>query len=321
MASNPLPDHHAPRREEVSFDRDGHSLSAWHYPPASDHLRTEHGTPAVILGHGFGLTRDCGLAAYAERFAAAGLHAVVIDFTGFGRSGGRPREVVSVRSQLADYAATIEWTRTLPDVDASRVALWGTSYSGGLAVAAAARDGRIAAVIAQVPNLDNLATLRFLVRNTPVRRTLWLVSCIARDVWRGLRGREPFYIQAVGPADAPAAYVSDVSWGYVASIAGPTWLNRVGLRDFATVPMFRAVDYLDRLPCRVQFFGADLDDLTPVQPTLDAAERLGPRAELHRYRAGHFEIYAEPFLSPAITAQEQFLIHELAGDTIAEPTR
>ncbi|MGW4352901.1 alpha/beta hydrolase [Nocardia sp. NPDC004582] len=316
MSPEPSSDTRPPIRQDVAIPRGGHTLSAWHYPPASDQLRTEHGTPAVILGHGYGLTRDCGLAAYAERFAAAGLHAVVIDYSGFGGSGGQPREVVTVGSQLDDYAAAIDWTRDLPGVDATRVALWGTSYSGGLVIAAAALDGRIAAVVAQVPNMDNRATLRFLIRTTPIRRLGWLFACVARDLGRGLLGREPYYIQAVGPANAAAAYVSDVSWGFVEPIAGPTWLNRVGLRDFATVPFFRAVKYLDRVPCRVQFFGCELDDLTPVEPTLRAAARLGPRAELHRYQAGHFEIYAEPFISRALDAQEAFLVRELAGDAV-----
>ncbi|MGV9480800.1 alpha/beta hydrolase, partial [Gordonia aichiensis] len=65
-------------------------------------------------------------------------------------------------------------------------------------------------------------------------------------------------------------------------------------------------------PCRVQLFGCTRDDLTPVQPTLDAAARLGDRAELHTYPAGHFEIYAEPYISQALTAQVDFLVRELA---------
>lgn len=321
MPDDETVDRRAPERSDITLEHAGRRLSAWHYPAATDRLRTEHGDPAIVLGHGFGLTRDCGLAAYAERFAAAGMQVVVIDYSGFGQSGGGPREVVLVREQLDDYLAAIAATRELPGVDPDRVALWGTSYSGGLVVAAAAIDGRVAAVVSQVPNLDNLATLRFLVRRTPKRRLAWLISCIARDVVRGLRGREPYYVEAVGPAAARAAYVSDTSWGQVEQIIGPTWKNRVGLRDFAAVPMFRAVKYLDRLPCRVQFFGCEQDDLTPVQPTLDAAARLGDRAELHRYPTGHFGIYVEPYISRALAEQERFLVGELAADRVEEGTR
>ncbi|AHH19957.1 putative hydrolase, alpha/beta hydrolase family [Nocardia nova SH22a] len=308
-------------RLDIEIPCGGHTLSAWHFPAATDPLTTDRGRPAVVLAHGYGLTRDCGLDAYGARFAAAGIDAVIFDYSGFGASGGGPREVVSVRAQLFDYQAAIAATRALPGIDPDRVALWGTSYSGGLVIAAAALDGRIAAVVSQVPNLDNRATLRFLLRNTPPRRTAWLVSCIARDLGRAVLRRDPYHVQAVGRSDEQAAYVSDLSWPFVEAIAGPTWRNRVGLRDFATVPLFRAVTYLDRLPCRVQFFGCERDDLTPVQPTLDAADRLGDKAELHRYPAGHFEIYGEPYFSRALDAQEEFLVCELAASISSERTR
>ena len=42
----------------------------------------------------------------------------------------------------------------LPGVDPDRIVLWGTSWSGGHVVYAAAADPRIAAVIAQYPDLD-----------------------------------------------------------------------------------------------------------------------------------------------------------------------
>lgn len=71
-------------------------------------------------------------------------------------------------------------------------------------------------------------------------------------------------------------------------IVGPTWTNRTAMRDFATVLLFRAVKYLDQLPCRVQFFGFE------------------------RYPAGHYGIFVESALSHALQAQTQFLVRELS---------
>ncbi|SKG69892.1 X-Pro dipeptidyl-peptidase (S15 family) [Mycobacteroides abscessus subsp. bolletii] len=301
----------APIRSDVVFHRDGISISAWHYRPGSDALRTEQGAPAVILGHGYGLTRDCGLQSYAERFSAAGLHAVVIDYSGFGASGGQHREVVRASAQVADFVAAIEGVRRIEGVDPDRVALWGTSYSGGLVIAAAAQDGNIAAIIAQVPNLDNRATMAYLIRHTPPRRMGWLLSCIVRDVGRAVLRRDPFYIPANGHQGERAAYASDEAMAQLSRIVGPSWRNRVALRDFATVPMFRPVKKLSQLQCRVQLFACERDDLTPVEPTLRAARVLGGRAELHRYDTGHFGIYVDPVFSQALAAQEKFLVAEL----------
>lgn len=302
-------------RSDIEFISGEDTISAWHYRPTTDALDDQRGTPAVILGHGYGLTRDCGLQVYAERFAAAGIHAIVFDYRGFGASGGAHREVVDVKRQLEDYKAAIAAVRRLEGVDPDRVALWGTSYSGGLAVAAAAIDGRIAAVIAQVPNLDNRATLKFLMRNTPPLRMAWLVSCIARDVLRAATRRSPYYIVANGHDGERAAYASSEAMEQLAGIVGPSWANRVAMRDFARVPLFRAVKYLPDLPCRLQLMTCEDDGLTPVAPALKAAAALGEQAELHRYAGGHFAIYVEPVFAQALAAQEDFLVKELGQTT------
>lgn len=238
-------------RTDIEIACEGGPISAWHYRPSSDSLHNSRGAPAAILAHGFGFTRDCGLEAYAERFAAAGMYAVVFDYRGFGASGGTPRDVTIVDNQLADYMTVIEATRESDGVDPDRIALWGSSYSGGLVIAAAAQDGRIAAVVSQVPNLDNRATLRFLTfRRTPMQQ-LRQLSWVARDVMRSKQNKEPFYIRSNGVDGEHVAYASTESMTHIEKIRGESWANRGALRDFARRPMFRAVKYLPAVPCRV----------------------------------------------------------------------
>ena len=67
-------------------------------------------TPASSA-HGFSGTREDGLAPFAERFAAAGLAALVFDYRGFGDSGGEPRQWLDVRRQRQDWAAAIAFVR------------------------------------------------------------------------------------------------------------------------------------------------------------------------------------------------------------------
>src|SRR5688500_3805959 len=87
-------------------------------------------TACLVLGHGFSGTK--GLArVYAEQFAAAGLAVLVFDYRHFGASGGEPRQIVDVGKQRADYHAAVHYARTLPRVDPARIAVWGTSFSGG----------------------------------------------------------------------------------------------------------------------------------------------------------------------------------------------
>lgn len=56
----------------------------------------------------------------------------------------------------ADIIRMIDYIVTRPDVDTSRIAMVGTSQAGGIALAVAALDSRIKAVVAHVPFLCNI---------------------------------------------------------------------------------------------------------------------------------------------------------------------
>src|SRR5271169_1031350 len=62
--------------------------------------------------------------------------------------------------QLDDWAAAVAYARTLRGIDHDRIAVWGTSFGGGHAIATAARLPGIAAAVAQCPFTDAVASLR-----------------------------------------------------------------------------------------------------------------------------------------------------------------
>lgn len=100
-----------------------------------------------------GAQKDFGLAAYGERFAAAGLASFIFDYRTFGGSEGEPRHWVSPNRHLADWRSAVDFvTSQLGDkVDGSKLLLWGTSFGGGHALTTAARlGGNVTAVVAQV---------------------------------------------------------------------------------------------------------------------------------------------------------------------------
>jgi dienelactone hydrolase len=172
--------------------------------------------PTVILCHGWGgLARD--LRPEALAFARAGYLAVAFDYRGWGASdarlilGGRPpfdgthrplkaevkavREVVDPLDQTTDLLNVIHWVQDEPECDTGRIGLWGSSYSGGHVVYAAARDPRVKALVAQVPALDS----RWVIANRSARiQTLREATQRARgeigypkpgaQVLKGLRG-------------------------------------------------------------------------------------------------------------------------------------
>jgi len=133
-------------RTEVSFPSTGLRCAAWLYRPTGSGPH-----PIVVLAHGFAFTREARLDAYARRFLAAGLAVLVFDYRHFGASEGQPRQLMDIGRQLGDWRAAITYARGLAGIDGDRVALWGTSFSGGHVAALAAADQQIAAVISQVP--------------------------------------------------------------------------------------------------------------------------------------------------------------------------
>jgi dienelactone hydrolase len=131
--------------------------------------------PTIVMSHGWGGTAK-GLRRDAVVFAQAGYLVVSFDYRGWGASDGRViltkpapkdrdgltftaevreiREVVDPIDQTTDLANAIHWVLGEDQCDKNRIALWGSSFSGGHVVYAAARDARIKATVSQVPSLD-----------------------------------------------------------------------------------------------------------------------------------------------------------------------
>ena len=64
------------------------------------------------------------------------------------------REVVDPLDMTTDLLNAIHWVQGEPQCDTERIGLWGSSFSGGHVVYAAARDPRVKALVSQVPALD-----------------------------------------------------------------------------------------------------------------------------------------------------------------------
>ena len=283
------------------------------------HLRGEGGEfadergrrPCVVLAHGFAGTVDSGLLPFAERFAAAGLDALAFDYRHFGASEGEPRQLISIAEQQQDYAAAIACARALEGVDAERIVLWGTSFSGGHVVPVAVADGRVAAVIAQVPNMDGAGALLELVRHAgPAKAARLLAALIGagiRDQLAALRGEEPVTIGVVGPPGSVAAMTSaDAEPGYLA-LTGPSWRNEVAARIALRLGSYRPGRQAAELPCPILIQIADRDSVVSPKGAQDAAWLATGRAEVRTYPLGHFDIYRGAPFEKAVSDQLLFL--------------
>jgi dienelactone hydrolase len=303
------------QRSDVEFPSHGVTCRAWLYTPARPDVRP---APCIVMAPGLGGTREAGLEPYASRFAEAGYFVLLFDYRHFGASGGEPRQLLSISRQLDDWAAAIAFARRQPEIDAGRIALWGTSFSGGHVLVAAARDGRVAAVSAQCPLMDGLAAVLNLIDYAGLGMVLRLVGTGLRDVAHAVLGRPPVYVPIVAPPGQLAAMSSpDAEPGYRA-IVPPDWRNEAAARLALTIGLYRPIRYARRLPCPILILACAADSVAPVRAAMAAAERAGPRAELKMYSGtGHFDIYTGEGFERSSTDQLAFFERVLRGPAVA----
>ncbi len=259
------------------------------------------------MAHGLGGTRDAGLEPYAHRFVDAGYFVLLFDYRHFGASDGEPRPLLSISHQLDDWAAAIAFARRQPGIDAGRIALWGTSFSGGHVLVAAVRDGHVAAVSAQCPMMDGLAAVLNLIAYAGLGMVLRLAGKGLQDMAHTLLGRSPVYVPLVAsPGQLAAMSSADAEPGYRA-IAPPDWRNEAAARLALTLGLYRPVRYARRVPCPILIQVCTADSVAPIRAAIAAADKAGPRAELKSYsNTGHFDIYTRAGFERSCTDQIAF---------------
>ena len=255
--------------------------------------------PIVVMAHGLSGTRRDRLGPFAERFAEAGIAALVFDHRGFGDSGGEP-DLFHPARQLDDWRAAIGFARLLPGIDPERVATFGSSMGGGNALAAAADDRRVAAAVSQVPFLD---IWRQAHRSSP--------AVTARVLLAASRGR---HLPAVGRPHE-AAFVNapggEEGWRHVVAIGEESqWRNRASSRWLLGRP-FRPARHAAKLHCPWLLCVGEADRVAKPGPAIAAARRA-PLGELRTYPGvDHFDIYDGPEHEAVVADEIAFLRRHL----------
>jgi pimeloyl-ACP methyl ester carboxylesterase len=292
---------------ETGFYSHGTRCAAWYLEAGSDALTGARGRPCVVMGHGFGATRDAGLLPFAERFAAAGADVLVFDYRGYGTSDGTPRQNVWHSRHREDYHAAIAHARDLPGVDPDRIVLWGSSYSGGHVVPVAAKDGQVAAVISQGAAMDGLAALLEIGRYAGIGQLLKLTGHALRDIVGSLLGREPHLIPVVGPPGSLAAITADGAETGYRSIMGPTFRNEMCARGALLIPLNRPVTAASKLRAPIFLVVAAEDNIAPPAAVRAVAAKAGAGSEILELPSGHFDIYSGEMFERSAAAQVAFL--------------
>jgi dienelactone hydrolase len=282
-------------RKDLHFASDRDMCAAWLYPAADDPDKA----PVIVMAHGLSGTRRDRLGAFAERFAATGIAALVFDYRGFGDSEGEP-DLFEPERQLGDWRAAIAFARSLPGIDVGRVATFGSSLGGGNALAAASEDPSVAAAISQVPFLDRQSQT---YRGHPeVAQEMLAVA------------REGGHLPAVGQPHE-AAFIrapgAEAGWRHVVAIGEHSrWRNRVSAA-WLLGPPYSPTRHTATLHCPWLVCVAGNDQVAKPRPVIDAARRA-PYGELRVYPGvDHFDIYDGPEHEAVVADELGFLRRHL----------
>jgi dienelactone hydrolase len=281
-------------REDVTFRSGGANCAAWLYPASTD----AGPRPIIVMAHGVTGTRRDGIWSFAERFAAAGINALLFDHRGFGDSEG-DKDHFDPKMQLDDWRAALAFARSLPNVDANKVATLGSSLGGGNALWAAADDGKVAACISQVP----FVTFAQAPHSKEILEQMLAVA------------QKGGYLPAVGQLHEPAMINQpggEVGWRRVVALGDKSrWRNRMSAGWLLNG--YEPGQYAATLHCPWLVCIAADDRIALPGPAIEAALR-SPQGEVRIYPdTDHFDIYDGP-VHEAVAADEiEFLHRHLLG--------
>lgn len=274
-------------RKDISFEVGGDKIHAWLYLPDD----TSKPVPCVVMGNGFGGTKDMILEQYAVRFQEAGLGTLAIDFRFFGESEGQPRQFYAIGNQIEDFKAAIAYARGIAEIDPDRIATWGTSASGGYGLIVAAQDKNIACVVGQCPGLDTQRDGQVAIEREGWGFFLRLFMHAQRDRGRGRLGLSPHKVPLVGKPGTLAMVTGPGAFEGYARLASASFVNEVCARAILMSHGYNPFDYAKDVECPVLILSCEQDNLVSKESAVETAKVLGEYAELKQYPIGHFEIY------------------------------
>ena len=267
--------------------------------------------PVVIMAHGFGAEKSFGLPAFAEYFAQNGLAVYLFDYRCFGESEGKPRNYVDPGRHLQDWKTAIAHVRNLPDINTHKIALWGSSFSGGHVIVTAAGDHTISAIVAQVPFVDSISTAFKLGFNFLLKA----VPHAIRDFSRSITFRDPHYVKIIGHPDEFAVMNTPESFsGYSSMIPEDSqWENRCPARILMKFGTYRPIAAAHKIKYPALIMLGEKDSLIDAASVEKTAKKI-PKAELVKYPFGHFDIYTGKAFKDAVKKQTKFLVTHLVPE-------
>jgi uncharacterized protein len=289
------------RRTKIRTE-DGTILRAYLHSPDTD------ARPGIVMCPGFGGVKPL-IDPYAALFAEAGFAVLNYDNRGWGTSEGEPRQELNVFKQLTDMRDAITFAETQPEFDTQQgFGVWGSSFSGGLAIVTAANDPRVRCVVAQIPNVSGHRNAVKLYSSEQLReiRRRATIDRAAR-----LRGEPPMMAPMFSDdPDELSAFAAPIPEEYREAIETGVWTNETTIRSLENFIEFEPAGWLPYVtPKPLLMILAEHDRCTYTEVQREVYESAAEPKKLLSFDGGHFDAYSTFFEQTGPPARDWFVEH------------
>ncbi len=267
--------------------------------------------PCIVLAHGFSAVKEMYFTDYAQAFANAGFIAIVFDYRFQGESEGEPRGQIFPWEQIEDFRNAITFAQIQPDVNAEKIGVFGSSYSGGHVICLGALDRRIKAVVCQVPLVDGWTNFQAIV---PRATGAGMLKFLEGDRIERYKSGKVNYLPVVDEDNNAVLNTSDsFKWfTETGKNKAPRWENRVTVESIEKFIEYSPATYIARIaPTPLLMMVANNDVLTPTDVAINAFESAREPKRLVILPGGHFDAYVSGFAQSsgnAISWYKQWLM-------------
>lgn len=223
---------------------------------------------------------------YHEGFTGAGYAVLTFNYRGWGGSDG-DRSTIHPRQQVEDIRSAITYAETRPEIDPSRIGLWGLGGTGaGNAICAAAEEDRVRAVIVQAVVADGEDWLRSMRREHE-----WVeFKQQVREDWRAR------VATGQGTLVDPTVDIM-VATPERRAVKQPTYGGDFHLSSAIHLMSYKPIDVVERVSPAALLITSLADDwVAPEEHAIALYERAGSPKRLIRQRGfTHYTQFTENF--------------------------
>ncbi len=281
-------------KKGVEFYSEGSLVKGILYFP--DNYEENEKLPALLLCHGFAGVKELLLPNYAEEFCKNGFITLTFDYRGFGESEGE-RGKLSPQAQIIDIRNAITLLQSLPEVDPDKLGLWGTSFGGANAIAAASLDKRIKCLSIQLAFGDGERVItRNLSKEEKEKLNTTLMKIWSKAVTQNKIMQVPIY-KVLTDEQSIEFYNKTVD-------KHPELNIKIPFLSIKETMEHKPEKYLNSIHIPLLIIAAEKDKVNPREESEILYQKANEPKELHIVKgATHYEVYEGEFFKEVVTKQ------------------